>query len=74
LLPEEDLVERNDPQGLAERIVEIVSNPQRMSMTSSRNLKRARDYHHRILTARRSAFYQLLRTCTESWIGKRMSA
>ena len=44
LLADEDLVDPEDGQGLANKIKEVVTNPKRLSEMSVRNLERAQDY------------------------------
>src|ERR1022692_1999448 len=68
LLADEDLVDPEDVQGLANKIKEVVTNPKRLSEMSARNLKRAQDYHPEILDKRRAEFYRFLRQATENWL------
>jgi glycosyltransferase involved in cell wall biosynthesis len=68
LLAEEDLVEPEDVQGLANKIKEVVANPTRLSEMSNRNLKRAQDYRPEILDNRRTEFYHFLQQSTENWL------
>lgn len=68
LLPPEDMVPPNDVYALACKIKEVVSNPQRMTEMSSRNLRVAREYEASVLRARRIEFYQYIRRRTEMWL------
>jgi glycosyltransferase involved in cell wall biosynthesis len=68
LLADEDLVDPEDAQGLADKIKEVVTNPTRLSEMSVRNLKRAQDYRPEILDKRRTEFYRFLRQATENWL------
>lgn len=70
LLPDEELVSCNDPQGLARKIHEVLNNPARMTQMSARNLAKAHDYHATVLRARWTALYRHLRKCTEAWLEK----
>jgi glycosyltransferase involved in cell wall biosynthesis len=65
LLPAEDMVAPGDAAGLAERIRAVQSDPARMDRMSERNLTRARQYDRAVLQARRDAFFNHVRRCTE---------
>lgn len=67
LLPSEDMVPANDPKALAAKILEVSSNPQRMSKMSARNLKVAREYRPEILQVRRNEMYSYLKEATTEW-------
>ena len=69
LLHEDDLVEAGDVMGLANKIKEVITNPNRLSEMSSRNLERANDYRPGVLEKRRIQFYRFLRQTTESRLG-----
>ncbi len=71
LLADEDLVDPEDAQGLANKIREVVTNPTRLSEMSVRNLERAQDYRPEILDKRRTEFYRFLRLATENWLSTR---
>jgi len=71
LLPEEDMVPRDDAAALAEAIVSVLSDAQRMSMMSARNLQVAQAYRSDILQERRKAFYWEVRRRTEEWLSAR---
>ena len=61
LLPSEDLVPPNDAAALANKIIEILADPQRMTHMSARNLEVAAEYRADVLVPRRRQFYQRLR-------------
>ena len=65
LLSDEDLVEPDDPTGLAMAIARMLADPARMTKASARNLARARHYSADTLAARRDAFYGQVRQVTE---------
>jgi len=58
LLPSENLVPPNDVKELASKICEIVTDPERMSQMSARNLAKAKEYHPDVLRERRVEFYR----------------
>ncbi len=68
LLPPKDRVPANDIDALAEKIREVVSNPDRLKQMSERNLSKAADYHENILQQRRIAFYQAVRDANARWL------
>lgn len=61
LLAADDLVPANDPKPLARKIMEVISNPDRMKAMSERNLARAKQFDPETLRAARRAFYQYVR-------------
>lgn len=61
LLPIEDRVAAGDVAGLAEKIREVVTDPDRMRSMSARNLERARDFTEGVLREKRLAFYRYVR-------------
>lgn len=65
LLATEDLVEPDDPVGLAGAIARMLADPARMATASARNLARARHYSADFLVGRRDAFYGQIRDVTE---------
>jgi len=71
LLPVEDMVPPNDVPALAEKIREVLTNPERMAQMSARNLDKAREYADNVLYERRTAFYQHLKAETEAWLKTR---
>jgi glycosyltransferase involved in cell wall biosynthesis len=66
LLSEDDMVPTEDYVGLAEKLVEVISDPARLSKMSQRNLERAQEYRPEVLDRRRTEFYRCLRQRTES--------
>lgn len=57
LLPPEDTIPRNNVKALADKIIEVSLNPQRMKQMSIHNHKVAKDYREEILKEKRKAFY-----------------
>lgn len=68
LLSSEDMVPAGDPVALASKILEVLSNPNRMSLMSLLNLEKAKNYHKNKLTKKRVEFYKYIRMVTEDWI------
>ena len=64
LLTETNLVEPDDPDGLAARIIEMLADPARRAGESTHNLRFARTFRHTELTGRRLLFLQELRDRT----------
>jgi glycosyltransferase involved in cell wall biosynthesis len=71
LLPPEDLVPPGDVEALTLKIREVVTNPERMTRMSKRNLETARDYQEDILHQRRTEFYEYVRAATADWCEQR---
>ncbi len=71
LLPAEDLVRAGDAKALAQKIKEVVTDPQRMARMSARNLAQAREYRDDVLRERRVAFYQYVQDRTAEWLKER---
>lgn len=67
LLPAEDMVSANDPEALAEKLLEVSSNPQRMARMSARNLEVAKEYRSDALQARRVEMYTRLKEVSLEW-------
>jgi glycosyltransferase involved in cell wall biosynthesis len=67
LLSPDCLVAPNDPYALAEKIIAFISNPDRLTKASARNLQKAYEYHDDILRQRREEFYKQVRKITEIW-------
>lgn len=74
LLPDEDMVSSEDYVGLANKITEVISNPERLSQMSRHNLERAQEYRPEVLEGRRRSFYRFLRHTTEQWMDELYSA
>ena len=70
LLPPEDMVTPGDADALANKIIEFISNPARMTEAAARNLAVAREYEIEALDAKRHAFYSYVAEQTESHINK----
>ncbi len=68
LLPPEDLVPPRDVVALARKIIEIITNPQRLAQMSERNLHTAQAYRHDRLAPQRREFYQYVRNQTQLWL------
>jgi len=71
LLADEDLVNPGDVDGLAAKIKEVGTTPERLSAMFERNLRRAQEYRPEVLTRRRQEFYSFLRRSTENWLSNR---
>ena len=61
LLAPEDLVPPNNPEALAQKIMEVTANPERMKVTSERNLARAKQFDPEEMCDTRLAFYRYVR-------------
>jgi glycosyltransferase involved in cell wall biosynthesis len=70
LLDEADLVPSDDVQALAAKMGEVLTNPERLTQMSARNLLRAKEYRPEILDKRRSEFYGFLRRTTQDWLAR----
>jgi glycosyltransferase involved in cell wall biosynthesis len=68
LLPAEDLVSPGDAPALARKIHDVLGDPARMVRMSVRNLEKAREYRHDVLTERRRVFYQQVKSATTAWL------
>jgi len=68
LLEPEYLVPPGEATALAEKIREVVTDPERMARMSARNIAKAREYHEDVLSERRRALYSHLRKETETWL------
>jgi glycosyltransferase involved in cell wall biosynthesis len=68
LLPPEDMIPPGDVAALANKIREVVTNPERMARMSARNLEKAKDYRDEVLCDRRNEFYRYVREMTEAWL------
>ena len=61
LLAPEDLVPAGDVGALADKLAEVLTDPQRLTAMSARNLKVTDEYPAELLLARRLEFYRRLR-------------
>ncbi|WP_414577517.1 glycosyltransferase [Anabaena sp. CCY 9402-a] len=68
LLAAEDMVQPGDANGLAQKIREVVTNPERMAKMSARNLQKAKEYKSEVLYEQRIDFYRYVREQTELWL------
>ncbi|MBW4506549.1 MAG: glycosyltransferase [Scytonematopsis contorta HA4267-MV1] len=68
LLLAEDLVTPGDVSGLATKIKEFVTKPERMAQMSVRNLEIAKEYNEKLLKQRRLKFYRFIKESTEAWL------
>lgn len=68
LLPEEDLVAPGDSDALARKIMEVLSDPARMTRMSGRNLQKSADYLVDKLRKRRIEFYHEVLQQTETFL------
>jgi glycosyltransferase involved in cell wall biosynthesis len=68
LLPAADLVPAGDAPALAAKLGEVLTDPERMTAMSARNLERAQAYRADVLRGRRQAFYGHLRDRTTAWL------
>jgi len=73
LLADEDLVDPGDVAGLAAKIKEVGTDPERLSKMSDRNLRRVQEYRPEVLEKRRNEFYRFLRYTTEGRVSKAKS-
>jgi glycosyltransferase involved in cell wall biosynthesis len=70
LLPQEDMVPPGDAPALAEKIRDVLQDPERLSRMAKRNLEKAQRYSDQILHDKRVAFYQHVRDVTETWLSQ----
>ncbi len=70
LLSSEDLVQPGDIHHLAQKIIEVLSSPERLRSMSERNLEKAKDYRNDILQRRRNAFYEEIKKKTKDYWDK----
>jgi glycosyltransferase involved in cell wall biosynthesis len=71
LLHSDDLVPPNNPQALADKIHEVISDPLRLSQMSARNLHKAQEFRPEVLDKKRTEFYEFLRDVTGVWLSSR---
>lgn len=70
LLQDSEMVPPGDAIALAEKIQEVLDDPQRMTEMSQRNLNRAQTYCNTKLSKKRTEFYQAIRQITTDWMAK----
>ena len=68
LLPPEDLVPPGNVSALTSKIREVVEDPARRDRMSRRNFEKAAAYRDDIVRARRTEFYEELRSTTAKWL------
>ncbi len=68
LLPPEDMIPPGGAVELAQKIREIVTDPERMALMSARNLEKARDYADEVLHKLRVDFYRYMLEQTSVWL------
>ena len=68
LLPPEALVSPGDVAGLAEKLLEVVRDPDRLHEMSIHSLNKAQEYTANLMRARRLEFYRFVHDCTEGWL------
>lgn len=68
LIPDEYVVPPDDVKALAEKIREVVTDPEGMTAMSKRNLEKAREYEQNVLRRRRQEFYGHVKSLTEEWL------
>ncbi len=73
LLAPRELVPRNDPHALSQKIADLANSPERMTVLSATNLVKARSYHDSTLRIRRRALLSHLRQATQDWLDQRAS-
>jgi glycosyltransferase involved in cell wall biosynthesis len=74
LLPPDCIVPRGDATTLADKILEICGDPERLARMSVSNITRAREYHDSVLDTKRVEFLLHLRRRTEEWLRGRQIA
>jgi L-malate glycosyltransferase len=70
LLSSEDLFAPGDVDALADKIKEVIADPERMAQMSARNLAKAQEYRDIVLKEQRIEFYSHVRAQTEAWLSK----
>jgi glycosyltransferase involved in cell wall biosynthesis len=65
------MVEPGDVNALAQKISEVLRDPQRMAKMSARNLETARQYDEDLLNTRRKEFYDYVKNKTAEWFKAR---
>jgi glycosyltransferase involved in cell wall biosynthesis len=73
LLQPNEMVPPGDAAALAQKIEEVLKDPQRWEAMSRRNLEKAHDYREDILAERRRKFYTEVHDQTARWLAPRGS-
>lgn len=63
LLEDEEMVDSDDAAGLAQKIFDVISDPDRMRRMGERNFEKAQEYSDERLMARRVEFYRRVLEC-----------
>jgi glycosyltransferase involved in cell wall biosynthesis len=71
LLSPADLVPPGNAKALAETIVKVITDPERMERMSATNLERARNYSSPVMDSLRQEFLQYLYRATQTWLHER---
>ncbi len=71
LLPPEDMVPPGDAEALANKIGEVLRDPERMARMSIRNFQKALEYREEVLRERRLAFYRYVKEQMAEWLCSR---
>lgn len=74
LLPPEDMVTAGNAVALAKKIRQVVTDTERMTLMSVRNLKAAQQYRDEVLQKQRIAFYNYIRQSTEVWLKQKYNS
>jgi glycosyltransferase involved in cell wall biosynthesis len=70
LIPAADRVPPGNAIALMAKIQDVVTQPQRMTAMSARNLAKAEAFRNQVLQNQRRAFYSYVRELTERWVTK----
>lgn len=73
LLGSEDMVPAGNAIALAHKIREVVTDPDRMTHMSARNLEKAKEYTDEVLRSKRLTFYRYVQEKTEEWINQQIA-
>jgi len=68
LISSENRVSPGNSDALAEKIQQVLGDPERMRKMSEENLKTASCYEASVLRGRKTLFYQHVRKCTRNWL------
>jgi glycosyltransferase involved in cell wall biosynthesis len=68
LLDEKDLVPSADTLALADKITEVLTAPERLTIMSARNLEKARFFRDAVTKERRVSFYRFVEEETRKWL------
>lgn len=68
LLNETELVPPNDPEALAQAIISLIHDSERMTRISKENLRKSREYANDVLQKRRDLFLAEVKRATEDWL------